>query len=80
MKNRDVWTDYPVDRLPYVSTSGIGKTVHIIAMTAGDYQMDHRGDIPQLERDRLKETNNMWSYPYKYEAPANEAADPATHA
>ena len=29
--------DYPVDRLPYISEKGVGKTVHIVAMTAGDY-------------------------------------------
>jgi hypothetical protein len=38
VKSRDVWSDYPVDRLPYISTNGVGKTVHIIAMKAGDYQ------------------------------------------
>ena len=66
--------DYPVDRLPYISEKGVGKTVHIVAMTAGDYQLDHRGDIPQIERDRLKNTNNMWDYPYKYQAPVDPAA------
>ncbi len=39
--------------------------------------MDHRGDIPQIERDRLKNTNNMWEYPHKYEAPVEAVAPEA---
>jgi len=39
----------------------IGNSVHTASMWAGDTQ-------PQANRDRLKNTNNMWSYPEHLDA------------
>ena len=44
--------------MKFAGEKDVGKTVHIVSMTAGEYT-----DMPQGVRDRMKNTNDMWTYP-----------------
>ena len=68
--------DYEFERMKFAGDKDVGKTVHIVSMSAGEYT-----DMPQGVRDRMKNTNDMWKYPTEQtEVHDKVASDDATAA